>query len=175
MNESFTIDLDSERIALDGAWLSKEDLARKIKELVDSGDFRVARPSAALEALEQALASLATVTVKLPASTLSALQGAANRSGRTLEALARELLERSIAAPATGGQVSSPPIAVQPAPPAAPVPLTAVVKGGAAVEPGSEAVPIPLTPKPPVSPAAPAGQVPSAPMSEAESGWFKRR
>ncbi|HUB07331.1 MAG TPA: hypothetical protein VMB50_10025 [Myxococcales bacterium] len=183
MTESFTIDLDSERVAMDGAWYSKEDLARKIKEMVDGGDFRVARPSAALEALEQAIASLATLTVRLPAPTFAALSGAANRSGRSLEALARDLLERSIAAPQTSGQVSSPPMQLQQTqaapmqlqqPQAAPMPLTMVVKGGAAAEPPAEPTPIPLTPKHAAVPVLAPAPAPT-PMSDAESGWFKRR
>ena len=58
------------------------------------------------------------------------------------------------------------------APPAAPMPLTAVVKGGAAAEPATEAKPIPLTPKRAAVP-APAAAAGSA--SDAESGWFKQR
>ncbi|MHB8419071.1 MAG: hypothetical protein ACYDCL_13420 [Myxococcales bacterium] len=165
MNESFAIDLDAERVAVDGAWYTKADLAGKIKEMVDGGDFRVARPSAALEALEQALASLTSLTLKLPAATYAALSGAAARSGRTAEALARELLERSIAAPQSGGQVTSPPMALQ----SPPVPLTAVVGGAAA-----EGAPISLTPKRPVAVASPPAPAPAA-VSEAESGWFKKR
>ena len=56
MPESFSIDLDFERVLLDGAWYSRDDSTLRIKTMVDSGDFKVGRPSAALEALELALA-----------------------------------------------------------------------------------------------------------------------
>lgn len=157
MTETFPIDLDSEKVSLDGAWYGREDLARTIREMVGSGNFHVSRQSAALEALEQTLASLVGLNLKLPAGTFAALSGAASRSNRTVEALARELIERSIAAPPTQGTVASPPVAVQP--PAAPLPLTP----GKAAEPEA---PIALTPKKPAQVAA---------AGDAESSWFKRR
>ena len=42
------IDLDSESVWLDGAWYTRQDLARRIKEMIETGDFRVSRPSQAL-------------------------------------------------------------------------------------------------------------------------------
>ena len=89
MPETFSIDLDAERVALDGAWYSRDDLAQKIKAMVDAGDYKLGHPSAALEALETALAELTSVSIKLPRSVLNALSGAANRSGKTVDALTR--------------------------------------------------------------------------------------
>ncbi len=43
------IDLDSESVWLDGAWYTRDELARRIKQMIESGDFRVSRPSQALE------------------------------------------------------------------------------------------------------------------------------
>src|SRR6266540_2267119 len=61
------IDLDSESVWLDGAWYTRQDLARRIKDMIETGDFRVSRPSQALERLEAALAQARVLTVRMPA------------------------------------------------------------------------------------------------------------
>ena len=61
------IDLDSESVWLDGAWYTRQDLARRIKEMIETGDFRVSRPSQALERLEAALAQARVMNVRMPA------------------------------------------------------------------------------------------------------------
>ena len=45
------IDLDSESVWLDGAWYTRDALAQRIREMIQQGDFRVSRPSQALERL----------------------------------------------------------------------------------------------------------------------------
>jgi hypothetical protein len=47
----FPIDVDAEAIFLDGSWYTREDLSRRIRAMLDSGDFNVARPSMALQEL----------------------------------------------------------------------------------------------------------------------------
>lgn len=59
------IDVDAEAIFLDGAWYTREDLARKIKSMIDAGDFNVARPSAALEALSATLQQVRTLSFRV--------------------------------------------------------------------------------------------------------------
>jgi hypothetical protein len=170
MPETFSVDLDFERVLLDGAWYSRDDLTLRIKTMVDSGDFKVGRPSAALEALETALADLTTLTVKLSHGALIALSGAASRSGKTMESLARELIERSIAAPSTASTtvtVATRPLQLAPADPAAaPIPLTLPSSRAA---PAVAAAPIALTPKKAPEPTA------QSPASDAEHSWFNRR
>jgi hypothetical protein len=170
MPETFSIDLDAERVLLDGAWYSREDLAHRIKAMVDAGDFKLGRPSAALEALEVALSELTTMTVKLPRGILNALAGAANRSGKSAEGLAREIIQRALAAPAsTSVTVATPAQPLQPtAASVEPIPLTAPAKLVPGV-PVLEAVPITLTPKKPAEPGA--AQAPG----ESEQSWFTRR
>ncbi|HET7825630.1 MAG TPA: hypothetical protein VFK90_09865, partial [Anaeromyxobacter sp.] len=67
------IDLDSESVWLDGAWYTRQDLARRIKEMIETGDFRVSRPSQALERLEAALAQARVVTVRMPSDLADAV------------------------------------------------------------------------------------------------------
>ncbi len=173
MPESFSIDLDAERVALDGAWYSRDDLAQKIKAMVDAGDYKLGHPSAALEALETALAELTSVSIKLPRSVLNALSGAANRSGKTVDALAREIIGRALAAPTVPSVTAAPGAMPLTTPAAAPVPLTnpKLVPGVPVLEPA----PITLTPK--KTPSQPPGQTSSQPaaQTDADHNWFNRR
>ena len=84
------IDLDSESVWLDGAWYTRHDLARRIKEMIETGDFRVSRPSQALERLEAALAQARVVTVRMPEDLADAVSTAAGRLGRPVGHLVRE-------------------------------------------------------------------------------------
>ncbi len=94
------IDLDSESVWLDGAWYTREDLARRIKEMIEAGDFRVSRPSQALERLEAALAQARVVTVRMPADLADAVSSTATRLGRPLGHLVREAVAYYLAAAA---------------------------------------------------------------------------
>jgi hypothetical protein len=97
------IDLDSESVWLDGAWYTREDLARRITEMIEAGDFRVSRPSQALERLEAALAQVRVVTVRIPAELADAIGETATRLGRPVGHLVREAVAYSLAAPAAYG------------------------------------------------------------------------
>ena len=84
------IDLDSESVWLDGAWYTRQDLARRIKEMIETGDFRVSRPSQALERLEAALAQARVVSVRMPAELADTVSATASRLGRPVGHLVRE-------------------------------------------------------------------------------------
>jgi hypothetical protein len=97
------IDLDSESVWLDGAWYTREDLARRIKEMIESRDFRVSRPSQALERLEAALAQARVVTVRMPVALADSVTAAATRLGRPVGHLVREAVAYYLAAAAAYG------------------------------------------------------------------------
>jgi hypothetical protein len=94
------IDLDSESVWLDGAWYTRQDLARRIKEMIETGDFRVSRPSQALERLEAALAQARAVTVRMPADLAETISATASRLGRPVGHLVREAVAYYLAAAA---------------------------------------------------------------------------
>jgi predicted transcriptional regulator len=94
------IDLDSESVWLDGAWYTRQELARRIKEMIETGDFRVSRPSQALERLEAALAQARAVTVRMPVDLTQAVEAAAGRLGRPVGHLVREAVAYYLAAAA---------------------------------------------------------------------------
>ena len=103
------IDLDSESVWLDGAWYTRDQLARRIKEMIEAGDFRVSRPSQALERLEAALAMAQMVSVRLPADLLEAVGGTAARLGRPMGHLIREAVAYYLAAAAAYGAAQAVP------------------------------------------------------------------
>jgi hypothetical protein len=109
------IDLDSEAVWLDGAWYSRQALAQRLKDMIESGDFRVSRPSQALERLEAALGQAQVVAVRMPTDLAEAAASTAARLGRPVGQLVREAIAYYLAAAASYGAspASRPP---QPAP-----------------------------------------------------------
>jgi predicted DNA-binding protein len=97
------IDLDSESVWLDGTWYAREELARRIKEMIEAGDFRVARPSQALERLEAALGQAQLMSVRMPADLAEAASETAARLGRPVGHLVREAVAYYLAAAAAYG------------------------------------------------------------------------
>jgi len=97
------IDLDSESVWLDGAWWTREDLARRIREMIEAGDFRVSRPSQALERLEAALGQARVVSVRMPLDLAEAVGDTAARLGRPVGHLVREAVAYYLAAAAAYG------------------------------------------------------------------------
>jgi hypothetical protein len=94
------IDLDAEAIWFDGAWCTRDDLARRIKQLVEAGDYRVSRPSEALERLEAVLAHTHVLATRVPAQLAAAMAVAARQAGRPVGHLVREAMTYYLAAAA---------------------------------------------------------------------------
>jgi hypothetical protein len=90
--DRFEIDLDSECIWLDDAWLNRDDLVAKIKAMMDSGDYQIARPSSALEALTKALAQARLLALRISPEMSEALNAAATQTGRPVGGIAREAI-----------------------------------------------------------------------------------
>lgn len=117
----FPVDVDAEAIFLDNAWYTRNDLVRRIKTMIDQGDFAVARPSAALEQLSTALVSGRTITFRVTPGVADALNQHALRVGKTVGALLRD----AVATLLTPSAISAmpPPIATPPRPPSALTPV----------------------------------------------------
>jgi len=108
------IDLDAEAIWFDGAWCTRDDLTRRIKQLVEAGDYRVSRPSEALERLEAVLARTHVLATRVPAELAAALAVAARGAGRPVGHLVREAMAYYLAAAAAyaAAQKAPPPASV---------------------------------------------------------------
>lgn len=106
------IDLDAEAVWLDGAWHTREELVAHIKRMVDTGDFKVARPSEALERLDAALRQSSILSVRVPSDLVTGLGQAARKVGRPVGHLLREAVAYYLAAVAAAAR---PPSAAGPA------------------------------------------------------------
>jgi hypothetical protein len=91
------IDLDAEAILFDGQWSTRDDLARRIKTMLDAGDYAISRQSVALEQLTQTLASVRTLAFRATPDLVEALNMAAARSGKSVGGFIRDTLIDSIA------------------------------------------------------------------------------
>ncbi len=120
------IDLDSACVWLDGAWYTRDELARRIKEMIEAGDFRVLRPSQALERLEAALAQSRVVAVRMPAALAGSVEATAARLDRPVGHLVREATTYYLAAAdayaaqAEAGTAADAPAVEEPSPEADP-------------------------------------------------------
>ncbi len=134
--EAFEIDLDSECVWLDDAWLNREDLVRKIRAMIDAGDYQIARPSQALENLTKALAQARLLALRINPEMSDALNALAQQTGRPVGAVAREAIAAFLAAGA--GQGTHPAahsaVEVRPSAGASPIQLSAAVAAEAAIE-----------------------------------------
>jgi len=71
--------------------------------MIEAGDFRVSRPSQALERLEAALGQAQVVAVRMPADLAEAAGATAARLGRPVGHLVREAIAYYLAAAAAYG------------------------------------------------------------------------
>src|SRR4051812_43650700 len=92
MSTRMDIDLESERINVDGAWSTREELTQRIQQMLAAGDFKITRLSEALEQLAHASANVKTLSLKLTAEQYAKLESAGGRVGKSGPAFARELL-----------------------------------------------------------------------------------
>src|SRR5579871_1723352 len=110
------IDLDSETIQFDGGWFTRDDLARRIRAMLDAGDYNVAKPSQALEQLTGMLQGLRTLAIRVTPDMADALNQAASRQGKTAAGIVREALANHLGMPEEAAP--PPPVAVSPPAPA---------------------------------------------------------
>ena len=88
------IDIDAEAIYFDGHWYTRDDLARRIKAMLDRGDFAVTRPSAALEQLTAVRRSVRTLAFRATPDMIEAINAGAARAGKSVGAFIREALSQ---------------------------------------------------------------------------------
>ena len=100
MSSQFEIDYDVEAVWLDEAWFTRDELAARIKQMIEGGDYRLAKPSAALERLEAAIAQARVLAARVSPDVAEAVERAAEASGRPVGAVIREALAQWLANPA---------------------------------------------------------------------------
>lgn len=95
----YEIDYDSEAVFFENAWHSRADLAQQIRAMIDRGDYRVARPSAALEALEAGLSGARVLAVRVSPELADSVEEKAGREGRSVAAVIRDALQAALRQP----------------------------------------------------------------------------
>src|SRR5262249_8452125 len=94
-------DIDAEAVYFDGHWYTRDDLARRIKAMLDGGDFAVTRPSAALEQLTQVVGSVRTLAFRATPDMVDAINSGAARAGKSVGAFIRDALSQSLGLPSS--------------------------------------------------------------------------
>lgn len=154
------IDLDAETVQLDGNWFTRDDLARRIKAMLDAGDYAISKPSQALEQLTQSTANLKTATLKVPGEIAQAISQLAEKQGKTVGSVMRDALAAYVGAPqpsqsggSTAAQTGGPSQQTGAPPPPPPAALSAGpgalrnAQVPEAVSAAEAASALPLTPK----------------------------
>lgn len=91
------IDIDREKVRLDGEWLSASDLTERIKAKIAAGDFRVSRLSLALEQLETMITKLREVSFKVPPEVVEAYEKIAGHEEQPVTQVLRRALVHYLA------------------------------------------------------------------------------
>src|SRR5438132_12349439 len=106
------IDLDTESVQFDGNWYTRDELARRIKAMLDANDYQISRPSQALEQLTATLSSLRTLAFRATPEMADALNTSAARAGKTVGTLIRDAVSEYLGMPSSQGaptQTATPP------------------------------------------------------------------
>ncbi|RLB52853.1 MAG: hypothetical protein DRI34_14155 [Deltaproteobacteria bacterium] len=175
MDSGYQVDIEREAILFDGEWLTTQQLANKIKSMIDSQDFRVGAVGAALEHLQNSLKDVKSYTCKLLAEDAARLERHAGQAGKSAEAYIRQAVQAYLAAQPplqdeatgqdTGGTV--------------PAQLTTITTEPASAEEAQQAVELTAKkneslPKVLVDPALSQKKAEDT-GQELEGGWFKKK
>jgi hypothetical protein len=80
-NGPYDVDIDAQKVNYEGEWLTKDELAGKIRKMIDGQDFRIAAAGNALEFLQKTLANVREFSVKIGPSDADSLQRHAKKAG----------------------------------------------------------------------------------------------
>jgi hypothetical protein len=117
MTARWEVDLETERIQVDGSWMSREDLSARLQQMLASGDFKISKLSEALEHLAQASGNARTLSFKLSAEQYARLEAAGQKLGKPAQVFGRDLLLQVL----SGTASATAPVTITSLPPAAPV------------------------------------------------------
>ena len=96
--ESYDVDIDAQKVNFEGEWLTKDELAEKIRKMIDSQDFRIGTAGNALEFLQKTLANIQEFSVKVGPSDADSLQRHAKKAGLDIGLFIRQAILAYLAA-----------------------------------------------------------------------------
>jgi len=79
--ESYDVDIDAQKVNYEGEWMTKDELADKIRKMIDSQDFRIAAAGNALEFLQKTMANIQEFSVRVGPTDAESLQKHAQKAG----------------------------------------------------------------------------------------------
>lgn len=118
------IDIDAEAVYFEGHWYTRDDLARRIKAMLDAGDFAITRPSQALEELTTVMGSVRTLAFRATPDLVEAVNSGAARAGKSVGSFIRDALGAALGLPSSDFGSAKVPVSTAGAP----------VVGGAAAQ-----------------------------------------
>src|SRR4051812_24687206 len=144
------IDIDAEAVYFDGHWYTRDDMARRIKAMLDQGDFAVTRPGAALEQLTAVIGTVRTLAFRATPEMIESINAGAARAGKSVGAFIRDALSQQLGLPSSDFG------------PARVGDTTEVVRAPAAVAAQAAPTPAPAAEAPPQTPIAGPGAMRAA-------------
>jgi hypothetical protein len=124
--ESYDVDIDAQKVNFEGEWMTKDELAEKIRKMIDSQDFRIGTAGNALEFLQKTMANIQEFSVKVGPADAESVQKHAKKAGLGTGVFIRQAILAYLAAQppleddsggAEAGKVSLTTITTEPAKP----------------------------------------------------------
>ncbi len=98
MENHFEVDIEQEKVQYEGEWIGRQELADKIKKMIDSQDFKIGIVGSALEYLQHAIANAKEFSVKLTEYNAKILEKHAERAGLEITSFIRQAIQAYLAA-----------------------------------------------------------------------------
>jgi len=124
--ESYDVDIDAQKVNFEGEWMTKDELAEKIRKMIDSQDFRIGTAGNALEFLQKTMANIQEFNVRMGPFDADTLMRHARKAGLETGVFIRQAILAYLAAQppleeedggAEAGKVSLTTITTEPAKP----------------------------------------------------------
>jgi hypothetical protein len=94
----YDVDIDAQKVNFEGEWMTKDELAEKIRRLIDGQDFRIGAAGNALEFLQNTLANVQEFSVRIGPSDADFLHKHAKKAGLDTGVFIRQAILAYLAA-----------------------------------------------------------------------------
>ena len=168
---SYDVDIDAQKVNFEGEWLNKDELAEKIRKMIDGQDFRIGAVGNALEFLQKTMTNIQEFSVKIGPADADSVDKHAKRAGLETGVFIRQAILAYLSAQPPLGEESGGEEAKK-------VSLTTITTEPA--KPGEETQAVELTEKKNQTPTSKVLVDPSLQTEEHPSGiasedtWFKK-
>ena len=102
----YDVDIDAQKVNFEGEWLDKDELAEKIRKMIDGQDFRIGAAGNALEFLQKTMTNIQELSVKIGPADADSLEKHAKRAGLETGVFIRQAILAYLAAQPPLGEES---------------------------------------------------------------------